>query len=46
MEFLTKLIVKVLLALIESLKPKAKEGAGPGKLEARLRNKIKKDGWT
>ena len=36
----------IITALLGAAKPTMKEGAGPGKTEKRLRDKLKKDGWT
>lgn len=43
--FLIELIIKVFKALFKASKPTMVEGAGKGKLEESLQDKIKKDGW-
>jgi hypothetical protein len=44
-DFLVKLIIEGLKALLGALKPTMEDGAKKGDLEVRLREKAKKDGW-
>lgn len=43
--FLVKLIVELVAWLFEPVSPRVQDGAGPGELEAALREKIGRDGW-
>ena len=43
--FLIKLVLVIVEKVFRSATPTVREGTGAGKLEARLRAKLKKDGW-
>lgn len=43
--FLVKLIIEVVNALLSAVKPTMEDGAKKGDLEKRLKDKVKKDGW-
>jgi len=43
--FVMSLLKWMFKGLSKNVKPKSQNGAQPGKLEKRLKAKIKKDGW-